>query len=297
MAGEGANDMAARPRPRVRLRRLGGKLRRLREAAGVRMEDAARRIDADKPKISRIENGLASIRRLELEALLSLYGVSDEQVVTAMVAMAKQTRRKGWWHQYSQDLHPHFEERMDLEDDAARILAFQPLLVPGLLQTTEYARSVIRSAERTATEAEVEHWVEMRMARQAILRRATAPQLVCLLDEAVLHRRVGGASALKGQLDRLLEINSPPDLSIQVIPFGQGWHAGLDGGFSVYSYPDPLHLDVVTVDYLDGALYLEDDASVGRYHRAFDQLRASALSSRQSMSLISRLSRDLEREV
>ncbi|MDT0446761.1 helix-turn-helix domain-containing protein [Streptomyces johnsoniae] len=281
----------------MRLRRLGAKLRRLREAAGIKMDAAAQRIDGDKPKISRIENGRMSIRRLELEALLELYGVTDQSTVAALSTMLKQTRRKGWWHQYSQDLDPDFEERLDLEDDAVRILAFQPLLVPGLLQTEEYAEAVIRSAERSASDGEIGKWVSMRMARQAILTREEAPQLVCVVDEAVLHRQIGGPAALAGQLRRLCDVSAPPELSIQVVPFGQGWHAGLDGGFSVYSYPDPLHLDVVTVDYLDGALYLEDDSSVERYRRAFDQVRASALSSRQSMSLISRLARDLERQV
>ncbi|WP_241562119.1 helix-turn-helix domain-containing protein [Streptomyces hoynatensis] len=289
--------MPTKPRPTVRARRLGAKLRRLREDAGVKMEAAARRIDGDKPKISRIENGRMSIRRLELEALLGLYGVTDERTVNALTTMLRQTRRKGWWHQYSQDLDPDFEERLDLEDDAVRILAFQPLLVPGLLQTADYARAVIRSAERSASDDEVETWMSMRMTRQDILSRETPPQLVCVLDEAVLHRQIGGPATLIGQLKRLCEVNSPPELSIQVVPFGQGWHAGLDGGFSIYSYPDPLHLDVVTVDYLDGALYLEDDSSVERYRRAFDHVRASALSSRQSTSLISRLARDLDRQV
>ncbi|MEV1012085.1 helix-turn-helix transcriptional regulator [Streptomyces sp. NPDC049881] len=288
--------MATQPRPTVRLRRLGAKLRRLREDAGVKMDAAAREIDGDKPKISRIENGRMFIRRLEMEALLRLYGVTDERTLAAMGTMLRQTRRKGWWHQQSQDLDPTFQERLDLEDDAVRILAFQPSLVPGLLQTAEYAEAVIRSAERSASEDEIAKWISMRMTRQEILTRDSPPQLVCVIDEAVLHRQIGSPAILAGQLHRLREINSPPELSIQVVPFGQGWYAGLDGGFSIYSYPDPLHLDVVTADYLDGTLYLEEDASVERYRRAFDQVRASALSSQQSMSLIARLARDQEKQ-
>ncbi|KAB8159516.1 helix-turn-helix domain-containing protein [Streptomyces sp. 3MP-14] len=261
------------------------------------LEDAAERIDGDKPKISRIENGRMSIRRLELEALLELYGVKDERTVTALTAMLRQSRKKGWWHQYSQDLDPDFEERLDLEDDAVRIHVFQPLLVHGLLQTAEYAEAVIRAAERSATEEQIATWLQMRMVRQEILRREAPPQFVCVLDEAVLHRQISSPAIQAAQLRRLREINSPPEVSIQVVPLGQGWHAGLDGGFTIYSYPDPLQLDVVSVDYLDGALYLEEDAPVERYRRAFHQVRASALSSRQSMTLISRLARDLEKQL
>lgn len=270
-------------------------LRRLRQEAGVKMDEAAQRIDGDKPKISRIENGRIHVRRLEIEALLDLYGVTDERTVQALVTMARQSRRKGWWQQHSANLDPHFEERLDLEDDAVRIHTFQPLLVPGLLQTREYAEAVNRSAGKSVPESEVERWVSLRMERQNIFARETPPQYVCVLDEAVLHREIGGPGTLRDQLQRLVEVNSPPELSIQVIPFGQGWHAGLAGPFSIHSYPDPLDLDVVTVDYLDGTVYLEEDASVEKYRRAFDQVRASALPSRQSMELISQLARELMR--
>ncbi|MBW1601629.1 helix-turn-helix domain-containing protein [Streptomyces sp. JJ66] len=285
--------MPSKPRPTVRPKRLGAVLRRLRRNANVSMEEAAQRIDGDKPKISRIENGRMSAKRLEVEALLELYGVTDAQTVNALTTLSRQTRKKGWWQQYSGELDPDFQERLDLEDDAARIHTYQPLLVPGLLQTPEYAKEVIQRVEKAATAEEVAKWVDMRMARQEIFKRPTPPQFVCVLDEAVLRREVGSRGTLAAQLGRLVEVNSPPELTIQVIPFAQGWHAGLDGAFSVYSYPDPLDLDVVSVDYLDGALYLEEDASVEKYRRAFDQLRASALSSQQSIDLISRLARDL----
>ncbi|MEU0380949.1 helix-turn-helix transcriptional regulator [Streptomyces cyaneofuscatus] len=284
--------MPSHPRRTVRRRRLGAELKRLREKAGVRMEDAAERIGGDKPKISRQENGRQGVSKLEIEALLALYGVVDDRLRTALITLAREGRRKGWWAQYSDILPAGFQERLSIESDAARILTFQPMLVPGLLQTAEYATEVIRSAGKSATEDEIESYIEVRANRQAIFARDNPPQYVCLLDEAVLRREVGGPAVMAAQLGKILEVNSPPKLTIQVVPFSQGWHAGADGAFNIYSYPDPMDLDVVNLDYLDGALYLEEDLPVERYQLAFDELRATALASRQSMELVSAVQRE-----
>ncbi|WP_424919169.1 DUF5753 domain-containing protein [Streptomyces sp. wa1064] len=179
-----------------------------------------------------------------------------------------------------------------MESDAARILTFQPMLVPGLLQTVEYATELIRSVDKGATEDERNSYIEVRRSRQEIFARDNPPQYVCLLDEAVLRREVGGPAVMAAQLDKILEMNNPPKLTIQVVPFAQGWHAGADGAFNIYSYPDPMDLDVVNLDYLDGALYLEEDQPVERYQLAFDELRAAALASRQSVELISAVKRE-----
>ncbi|MFJ5048697.1 helix-turn-helix domain-containing protein [Streptomyces sp. NPDC088719] len=284
--------MPSHPRPTVRRRRLGAELKRLREKAGVKMEDAAERIGGDKPKISRQENGRQGVSKLEIEALLALYGVSDERLRTALITLAREGRRKGWWAQYSDILPAGFQERLSIESDAARILTFQPMLVPGLLQTVEYATELIRSVDKDATEDERSSYIEVRRSRQEIFTRDNPPQYVCLLDEAVLRREVGGPAVMAAQLDKILEMNNPPKLTIQVVPFAQGWHAGADGAFNIYSYPDPMDLDVVNLDYLDGALYLEEDQPVERYQLAFDELRAAALASRQSVELISAVKRE-----
>ncbi|MFI2359561.1 MULTISPECIES: helix-turn-helix domain-containing protein [Streptomyces] len=284
--------MPSHPRPTVRRRRLGAELKRLREKAGVKMEDAAERIGGDKPKISRQENGRQGVSKLEIEALLALYGVSDERLRTALITLAREGRRKGWWAQYSDILPAGFQERLSIESDAARILTFQPMLVPGLLQTVEYATELIRSVDKGATEDERNSYIEVRRSRQEIFARDNPPQYVCLLDEAVLRREVGGPAVMAAQLDKILEMNNPPKLTIQVVPFAQGWHAGADGAFNIYSYPDPMDLDVVNLDYLDGALYLEEDQPVERYQLAFDELRAAALASRQSVELISAVKRE-----
>ncbi|MGW1206287.1 helix-turn-helix domain-containing protein [Streptomyces cyaneofuscatus] len=284
--------MPSHPRPTVRRRRLGAELKRLREKAGVRMEDAAERIGGDKPKISRQENGRQGVSKLEIEALLELYRVSDDRLRTALITLAREGRRKGWWAQYSDILPAGFQERLSIESDAARILTFQSMLVPGLLQTAEYATEVIRAAGKSATEDQIKSYIEVRASRQEILARDNPPQYVCLLDEAVLRREVGGPAVMAGQLGKILEVNNPPRLTIQVVPLSQGWHAGADGAFNIYSYPDPMDLDVVNLDYLDGALYLEEDLPVERYQLAFDELRATALASRQSMELVSSVRRE-----
>ncbi|WP_431041643.1 helix-turn-helix domain-containing protein [Streptomyces sp. P1-3] len=272
----------------MRRRKLGGELRRLREAAGVRMDDAAERIGCDKGKISRIENGRLGVRKLEMEALLELYKVEDTRLRVALTALARESRRKGWWQRYGDVLAPEFQERLSIEADAVRILEYQDMLVPGLLQTPEYATELIRRRETEATRQELESYVAVRMARQGIFGDGSAPRYACVLDEAVLRREIGGPSVMAAQLRKLTEVGGPPDLTIQVVPFAQGWHAGVDGAFGICSYPDPMDLDVVTVDYLGASLFLAERRAVEEHQAAFDQLRAAALSPRRSMELISR---------
>jgi transcriptional regulator with XRE-family HTH domain len=289
--GEAA--MSRHPRPTVRRRRLGSELRRLRETAGVTTEQAGERIGGEKSKISRQENGRQGVTKLEIEALLDLYGVQDDKLMGALTTLARGSRRKSWWAPFSDILPERFQEHLSIESDATRMLIYQPLLVPGILQTQEYAQELIRGGEKDTAVEDLESYLAVRMARQDVLRKEDAPQCVCLLDEAVLRRPLGGPQVMAAQLQRLIELNDPPHLSIQVIPFAQGWHAGLDGAFTIFSYPDPMDLDVVSICYLDGLLYLEEDASAERYKLAFDQLRASALPSRQSMDLVAQAASDL----
>lgn len=287
----GAN-LPSHPRPTVRRLRVGSELKRLREASGVKMEAAAERIGGDKSKISRQENGRQGISKLELEALLDLYKVEDERLKTTLAALAREGRRRSWWAPYGDILTHRFQQQLSIEAEAARIFLWQPLLVPGLLQTRAYAEEFIRQAEKSATPDEIQSYVTVRMERQEIFNGDSPPQVVCLLDETVLHRRIGGPKVLAEQLKKLIEVNDPPHVSIQIVP-SQGWHAGLDGAFSIFSYPDPMDLDVVSMDYLDGKLYLEENEPVDRYKLTFDAIRASALPSRRSIDLISRAAREL----
>lgn len=286
--------MPAGQRPTVRALRLGSELRRLREVAGVDTKVAAERIGGDRPKLSKIETGKQGISKAELEVLLTLYGVEDPKVKAAMDALRATRRKADWWDQYGAILGPQLRERLAIERDAVRIFAFQPMLIPGLLQTPDYARAINSGVEKDADEEQIASYVRVRMARQEIFKQESPPQYVCVLDEAVLRRAVGGPAVMAAQLKHLVSMINPPSISVQVVPFGQGWHAGLDGPFTIYAYPDPMDLDVVVLEYLEGALYLEEDRVADQYRLVFDAVRTAALSSRQSVELISRLARDLE---
>ncbi|WP_103532485.1 helix-turn-helix transcriptional regulator [Streptomyces sp. SM11] len=286
----------AHPEPKVRKKRLGSELRRLREESGVSLQQAGETIDGDKTKMSRIENGRQGLRPLELKTLLDMYQV-DLPMREALLALQRQSKQKGWWSQHSDKLKPDFQERLTLESDAVRIYAYQSVVVPGLLQIDAYAEAVIRgTGSKRMTDEEVRTLVDLRLARQAIFDRDDAPQYLCILDESVLHRQVGGPAVTAAQLRNLVEASDRPGIAVQVIPYAQGAYVGMDGPFTVYSYPDPMELDVVGLDNLDGGLYLEETGAVENYRSAFDQLRAAALSSRQSMDVISRVARDLDNE-
>lgn len=282
------------PEPTVRKKRLGSALRRLREEAGVSQQLAGEQVDGDKSKMSRIESGRQGVRPIELKALLDLYGVDDD-LRTALLTLQRQGRQQGWWHKHSETLTPELKERLSLESDAARIHAFQCAAVPGLLQTDAYAEAMIRGAiiERT-TEEEVRADVELRLERQSIFDE-DAPTYLCILTEAVLHQVVGGPEVMAEQLRALAESAVRPGTTVQVIPFAQGAFPAMDHPYTIYSYPDPMQLDIVGIENLDGALYLEEPGSVELYRSAFDHARAAALSSRESVALISRLARDLEK--
>ncbi|WP_245002656.1 helix-turn-helix domain-containing protein [Streptomyces albidoflavus] len=284
------------PEPTVRKKRLGAELRRLREEAGITAAVAGEAIDGDKTKMSRIETGRQGIRPLELKTLLDLYKV-EPKLRDALLALQRQSKQKGWWSKHSDTLKPQFEERLTLESDATRIYAYQSQIVPGLLQTPRYAEAAIRGvAEKRASDDEVKSLVDLRIARQDIFDSDEAPQYLCILDESVLHRKVGGPAVAAEQLRNLIRMTTRPGIVVQVIPFGQGAYPGMDGPFTVYSYPDPMELDVVGLDYLDGGLYLEESSAVERYRSAFDHLRSAALSSRESMHVIERLAHGLENE-
>ncbi|MFI1962800.1 helix-turn-helix domain-containing protein [Streptomyces pathocidini] len=280
----------------ARRRRLGAELKALREAAGVSVESAAQKIHGDNPKISRLENGRHRVSRLELDALLDLYGVEDQGLRDWLVALSAEGRKRSWWRSHGEVLPADFKELLTLESDAGRIAAFQPQIIPGLLQTKEYARAVIIGSSEPLTEAEVDFQVSFRVERQAVFERENPPQYLCILTEGVIRQQVGGAKVMAAQLRRLVELSQPPELTIQVVPYSQGAFTATGGAFVLYSYPDPLDLDVAQVEYLDGALYLEEEATVSKYRRALDGLRTAALSSRQSVELISSVARDFERE-
>ncbi|MGW1075646.1 DUF5753 domain-containing protein [Streptomyces sp. NPDC002537] len=285
------------PARRTALRRkLGAELRTLREAAAVSVEEAATAIHGDRTKISRQETGRHRVTRLELETLFTLYKCEDEQLRQWLIALSAQGGGRAWWRQHGESFRDGFKEMLTLESDAARIAAFQPRVVPGLLQTQEYAAAVITDSAMELPPEGIDFYVDIRMSRQSIFLRGNPPKYTAIMAEGVLHQQIGGPDTLADQLRHLVTLSETPEITLKVIPFSQSAFTNTGGGpFVLYSYPDPLDFDVVQVAYLHGDLYSEEDETVTKYRKAFERLQATALPPEQSVELISSISRDLER--
>jgi transcriptional regulator with XRE-family HTH domain len=283
-----------RPVSTVRRIRLGMELRRLRDKAVVSQAVAAETIDGSETKISRLEAGKTGVNRLELVALLDLYGVNDSKFRSDLIELSRNSRRRGWWQQRRDIPTPRLLELIELESTASQIFEYEASLVPGIFQTEDYARAVMNGFPSTNDET-VEPWVQIRMERQKLLEQDDAPRIFCVLDEAALHRQVGGPKVMAAQLRKLVEINNPPHLSLQVLPFTLGAHAGVDGSFRMFSYPAPVAMDIVFMEQKESRVFVEEEVDLEPYRIAAEHLRTQALSSPESMRLISALAADMER--
>jgi len=281
--------MAGLTAPTARRRRLGLELRRLREAAGVKLDQAAAHVDVDPSTLSRIENGKGPCRTSYLTALLDMYEVTDPQQIQFLKDMAREGQRKEWWADYD-DLTGEFGIYVGLEAAAASLQAYEAQLVHGLLQTRDYARAVFRSGDKKASAEHIDRLTELRMKRQDVLTRPGSPlELWAILDEAVLRRQVGGRKVMRAQLGKLLEATELPNLTLQVLPFTQGAHAGINGPFYLLDFPgeDP---PTAYVDSAAGNIFLDKPHQIRRWAEAFDQLRAEAISPSDSREMIATLS-------
>lgn len=279
--------MPAPSEPTVRKRYVGAQLRRLREQARLSREAVAAHLDCWSSKIGRIENGLSAPRGTDLEAMLDLYGTDDADLRAALSLLSHRARRVsrgGWWHRYGGLLEPADLERISMESEVAAIRDFETVLVPGLLQTEEYARAVMVGCGYTPQAAEP--FVAVRMARQQILRREDAPRFAAVVDEAALHRCVGGPAVMAAQLRRLLEVNDTPGCCLRVLPFDVGAHPGVDGPFTVLSYACPIGLEVAVLEHRETRHHVERPEQVARYRAVFDELAAAALPPEDSQELI-----------
>lgn len=278
----------ARHGPTVRRRRLGAELRRLREESGLTIERVAKSLECSDSKISRIENGQVGASPRDVRDMLGLYEV-DAQQRDALIEIAREARQKGWWHAY-RDV-PVVPASIGLEEGATALRMYAALLVPGLLQTRDYAIAVLRALQPSLAAEQFERWVDLRLRRQSLLDRVGAPTLWTILDEAVLRRPVGGAEVMRDQLRRLVEDSERPNVTLQVLPFAAGEHAGMDGGFTIFGFARSADSDVVHLDNSSGDLYLEDPEEIRRYNEVFDQLKTAALRPDDSLALVVGLSR------
>jgi transcriptional regulator with XRE-family HTH domain len=256
---------------------LGTQLRRLREAAGIPAEKAGYEIRASRSKISRMETGRVGFKIRDVEDLLTLYDVTDQDKRSKVLALVRQSSVPDWWTRYSDILPDWFETYVGLESAAATIRCFEIQFVPGLFQTEEYARAVTRLGHQAAPAAEIERRVGLRCKRQDLLTRPGPPLVWAIIDEAVLRRPVGGPMVMRAQLRHLIEASRPSHVTIQVVPFAQGGHAGAGGSFSVLRFDEQYLPDIVYVEQLTSALYLEQRSDVEHYLEVVDQLCGRAL--------------------
>jgi transcriptional regulator with XRE-family HTH domain len=265
---------------------LGAQLRRLREGRRITLEEAGKSIRASHSKMSRMETGRVGFKDRDIADLLTLYGVMDEDERETLRALARRANAPGWWHDYS-DVLPHwFEAYVGLEEVATQIRAYEVQFVPGLLQTEDYARAVTLLGHDGAPPREIERRVRLRMARQSVLDRDDPPNLWAVIDEAVLRRPAGSPAVMQGQLKRLAELAERPSVTIQVIPFRAGGHAAAGGPFSILRFAEPDLPDIVYLEQLTSALYLDKPEAVDSYLRVMERICLEAATPADSTGII-----------
>jgi transcriptional regulator with XRE-family HTH domain len=273
--------------PAVRRRKLGTELRRQRDLAGLTSGEAARLVGWHQSKVSRIETGRSSVRPEDVATLLDAYGVGDPELRELLDALAGEGAQGGWWQEYREVLPSTYRDFITLETDARRARTLETTVVPGLLQTPAYARELTRSVLPQLAPRQAEALVDVRIARQAVLRADPPLELWAVLDEAVLRRGVGGPEVMAAQLRHLVELGSLPHVRLQVLPFSAGGHIGVTGPFVIFSFPRIADLDVVVLDHLTSSLYLDRKEDLRAYSAAFDRLHSHALPHEDSLVYIS----------
>ena len=291
--GEPPTGGEGEPRgPTVLRMMLGSQLRRFRETAGVTPEQAAYEIRASRSKISRMEHGRVGFKARDVDDLLTLYGVHDEQIRTRMLAFAQQASTPGWWSKYDDVLPDWFEAFLGLEGAASVIRTFELQFVYGLFQTEDYARAVTLLGNKTASAEEIDRRVSVRLKRQAVLAGPEPPQVWSVMDEAVLRRPVGGRTVMRAQLAHLIEVASQPRVTIQVVPFARGGHAAAGGSFTVLRFAEPEVPDIVYIEQLTSALYLDSREDVDHYLEVMNELSTEALAPARSAALLAEVTKE-----
>lgn len=272
---------------------LGSELRRLREAKGITREDAGYTIRASGSKISRMELGRVSFKERDVADLLSLYGVTDEAERDALLNLAREANTPGWWHRYGDVLPDWFQVYVGLEEAATLIRTYEVQFVPGLLQTEDYARAITRRGHSTAPPEEIEQRVALRMTRQRLLARPDAPRLWAVIDEAALRRPIGGPDVMRAQVERLIEATKMSNVTLQVMPFDRGGHAAEAGAFTILRFPEADLPDVVYVEQLTSALYLDKRDDADAYMEAMELLCVESEPPGSAVEILSRILQEI----
>ena len=285
--GRSAAEVAEARSPVLRRRELGGLLRALRTEMGMTVEQVAESLLCSPSKVSRLETGQRGASQRDIRDLSTLYQVDPAQR-EHLERLARQGRGQAWWQPYGLP----YATYVGLEAAATRISDYEPGVFPGLLQVPDYARAIHEAAMPKLSPAVIEQRIEVRLVRQTILMRQEPPppELEAIMDEAVLHRLVGGPGVMSAQIDRLIEASELPNVTIRVLPFEAGAHPALDSTFILMEFEEASLPGVVYVEGLVGHLYLERSQDVQRYRDIFERLRSKSLNKRQSLDLMSRMS-------
>jgi len=265
-------------KPTVRSRRVGTELRRLREAAGVTTAQTAELLSCSPAKISRIENGIVSVRVVDLRLLLDRYGDQDQEHRAYLERLARESNKHGWWQDYDDTIPPYYADFIGLETDANYIKTWEATIVPGLLQTPEYARAVMLANPAMISPDKLENFISIRHERQARLEHGTDVRLDAVIWEAALITTVGSDEVQRGQLSRLLDLMDRLNISVQVLPLEAGDKASMSGSFVMFSFGSERSVSTVFVENLTSSQYLERDQELRGYTLVFDALRSAALS-------------------
>ncbi|MFJ8770659.1 helix-turn-helix domain-containing protein [Streptomyces microflavus] len=278
--------MAPTSPPTFRKRRLGGALRRMREELGLTQQEVADRIGYRIDRVSRMETGRTKVEVPALRAMLDVYGVDDPALRSAMEDMARNVSQRGWWHSYASFLHLAFQDFLGLESDASEICLWETLLIPGLLQTEDYTRRLLTAGTGVihSTPERVEKLTSVRLERQKALDREDPLNLRVVISEAALRNPIGDRVIMRKQLEHLVCMSEKSNVHIQVLPLGYGPHLGLDGAFTLFSFPDGGRL--ASLESLVNSFYLEDEDSVQAYLSAFGNIREGALSEDETRQLL-----------
>ncbi|ONH24442.1 helix-turn-helix domain-containing protein [Pseudofrankia asymbiotica] len=272
--------------PTVRRILLGSQLRRLRESKGIGREEAGYHIRASESKISRLELGRVSFKKRDIEDLLTLYGVTGDDDRAQVLALVHAANEQGWWQPYSDVLPTWFQPYIGLEESASLIRTYELQFVPGLLQTEGYARAVIAGGNRGASREVIDGRVDVRMNRQKLLTRPDAPRVWAVIDEAALRRPIGGSKVARAQIEHLLDLTDHAQLTLQVVPFAVGSHAADGGAFSILRFPDADMTDVVYLERLSGAVYLDKREDVDRYAIAMNRLSLDSCTPEKTVDVL-----------
>jgi len=275
----------ARGGPTVLRILVGAQLRRLREASGITREAAAYHIRGSEAKMSRIESGRVGFKPRDVADLLNLYGLAGGSARDVVLNLAEHANEPGWWHRYNDTMPDWFSTYVGLEQAATIIRSYEAQYVPGLLQTEAYANAVVNLGEAVRAD-EVSKRVELRMQRQQLLDLPKPPDYWAVIDEAVLRRNLGGRQAMRNQLDHILEAIERPHVTVQVVPFERSDIAAVGGPFTLLRFAEPDLPDIVYLEQLNSALYLNKEVDVMSYRQIINRLAAGALTPQRSTELI-----------